>query len=213
MFKLSCAESKSKNGKRAGSCTGKPAKFGNASQYAIAFTPSARKNFGKRKKNKKEANLATATVSTKLIVPPMPKIEGVDLSEFLATIPLAPRRSGAMEEFDMATLNFNTASIIANDATESSEGSDTSDSEDYMTKYGIEEKMDTDEENRRKEATWKWFQENRTSSEEENNEENNEVEYISTDTAESRMREIRQQMSPEDFPGAQQKRYKETSCR
>ena len=104
-----------------------------------------------------------------------------------------------MEELDMATLNVNTASIIANDATESSEGSDTSDSEDYMTKYGIVEKMDTDEENRRKEATWKWFQENRTSSEEENNE----VEYISTDTAESKMRELRQQMSQEDLPGAQ----------
>ena len=77
---------------RVGTCTGKPAKFGDASGYAIAFNPPPRKNFGKRKKDKKEANLATATVSTKLIVPPMPKIEGVDLSEFLANIPLAPRR-------------------------------------------------------------------------------------------------------------------------
>ena len=117
----------------------------------------------------------------------------------------------------MATLNFNTASIIANDATESSdgsdatgssEGSDTSEEEDYMTKYGIVERMDTDEENKRKEATWKWFQENRTSDEEENIEENNEVGYISTDTAESRMRKVRQKMSPElrqqMSPGAQQ---------
>ena len=82
MFKLSSAESKTKkDGKRLGSCTGKPAKFDNASQYAIVFNPAtSNQRFGKKKKNKKEADLATATVTTKLIVPPMPKIEGHDLS-------------------------------------------------------------------------------------------------------------------------------------
>ena len=83
----------------------------------------------------------------------------------------------------MTTLNFNTASISTNDAIKSSDSSDISDNENYIPELDGSENWDTEEDIRRKEAVWKFYQENPTSSEEENNE----VEYISSDTAERKM--------------------------
>ena len=80
LFKLSSSEAKSKKGgQRLGSCTGKPATFDNPGKFAQAYTPFSQKGFGKKKKNKKEVSLPAATVTTNLIIPPMPKIKGHDL--------------------------------------------------------------------------------------------------------------------------------------
>ena len=166
MFKLSSAESKSKkDGKRLGSCTGKPAKFDSPGKFAQAFTPSAQKSFGKKKKNKKEVSLPAATVTTNLIIPPMPKIKGHDLSKFLANANFTPRRPSAMEDFDMESLSFNTATITVNDTIKNSNSNDNTDNEGSEN-----ENINSDSDGME-------------------NEEYQGAQYLSTDTTERRMRE------------------------
>ena len=131
----------------------------------MPFTP---KTNGRKKKTKTNPTLTNETVATKLVIPPMPKTgHNFALTDMIESLSSAQPQSSNMDEFDMASLCFNTAGISTNNDDDSSSSSESAmDTMDELF-ANTEEEWDTDEEIRRKEELMQWHRANHSDPEDE----------------------------------------------